>query len=481
MSYKSGSAFPDTFEFVVRKQDHLPLVKVTDYAYQAPTHSILGGPLFASPEIEIKEEQESVLLPETPTAVEESINLVYPQVLPFPHIEDYLWLDFSDNADIFFEQFEKEEELASDRSVSPRLPPTPRFDTPVDQRRTEHFQGWEFEEFDFRYVPPPVWQEPLPVSPHFPPVDLLDPVYHVQDLKKVHQDFRNFYPSPQSLPPLLEEPVDWTYVQHHILEQEIFRSGFSTPLTSDLVRIAHIHIDHSSRTQSRTLYERELTWALNSKDIDTVVRIHRREVFQRGEGSHWNYHLHSPPLPLLVIFLLLLSLIGTEVYQVALVISVLLYVYQNTLGSLHVTTNSKVSTKFVCRELVEAYRREQAAARDEQSEIERELENQENQENIPPPPAYVAPELPAANPTNQAAPRIVFGRLPLPVLPIPEEICISRDALPNRPRTPNPGFHYCYNPADFLVARQETDGPSRNTSEDPSGYHSPDTKLADAE
>ena len=123
-------------------------------------------------------------------------------------------------------------------------------------------------------------------------------------------------------------------------------------------------------------------------------------MFRRGEGSHWNYHLHPPPLPLLVIFPLLLSLVGTEVYQVALVISALLYVDQNTLGSLHVTVNSKVSTKFVRRELVEVYRRDQAAARNKQSEIERGLEDQENQENIAPPPAYIAPELPAANPTN---------------------------------------------------------------------------------
>ena len=56
---------------------------------------------------------------------------------------------------------------------------------------------------------------------------------------------------------------------------------------------------------------------------------------------------------------------------------------------------------FVRRELVEAYRRDQAI----QSEIERELENQENQENIPPP-AYVAPEPPVANCTNQAGPRL---------------------------------------------------------------------------
>ena len=233
--------------------------------------------------------------------------------------------------------------------------------------------------------------------------------------------------------------------------------------------------------QSRTLFERELTWALSSKEMDTIAWIHGRETFWRGEGSHQNYHLHPPPLPLLVIFPLLLSLVGIEVYQVALVISALLYVDQNTLGSLHVTINSKVSTKFVRRELVEAYRRDQAAARDEQSEIERELENLENQENIPPPLAYVAPELPAANLNNQATPRIVFRRLPLPILLIPEEICIHRDALPNRPRTPNPGFHYRYNPGDFLVPGQETDSPSRNTSEVASGYQIPDAKLADVE
>ena len=109
------------------------------------------------------------------------------------------------------------------------------------------FQGWEFEEGDVRYVPPPlellfplqVWQEPLPISPCFPPADLLDPGYHIPDIEQVHQDFRNFYPSPQPMSPPLEEPIDWTYIQHRLLEQEIFRSGFSTPLTSDLVRITH--------------------------------------------------------------------------------------------------------------------------------------------------------------------------------------------------------------------------------------------------
>ena len=158
-------------------------------------------------------------------------------------------------------------------------------------------------------------------------------------------------------------------------------------------------------------------------------------------------------------------------------ISILLYIDQNTLGSLHVTTSSKVSVKFVHRELVEAYRRDQAV----QSEIERELENQENhenQENIPQP-AYVAPEPPAANRTNQAGPRLVFGRLPLPSLPIPEEICIHRDALPERPRTPVPVFHYHYDPRDFLAPGQETDARSGNTSEVTSRYQTPDADLAD--
>ena len=161
------------------------------------------------------------------------------------------------------------------------------------------------------------------------------------------------------------------------------------------------------------------------------------------------------------------------------VISVLLYVDQNTLGSLHVTANSKVSIKFVRRELVEAYRRDQAV----QSEIERELENQENhenQENIPPP-AYVAPELPVANRTNRAGPRLVFRRLPLPVIPIPEEICIHRDALPERPRTPIPVFRYHYNTRDFLAPGQETDARSGNTSEVASSYQTPDADLADVE
>ena len=228
--------------------------------------------------------------------------------------------------------------------------------------------------------------------------------------------------------------------------------------------------------QSRTLFERELTWALSSKEIDAVAQIHGRETFQRGEGSHWNYHLHPPPLPLLVLLPLLLSLVGTGAYLIVLVTSILLYVDQNTLGSLHVTASSRVSVKFVRRELVEAYRRDQAV----QSEIERELENQENQENIPPP-AYIAPEPPAANHANQAAPRLVFGRLPLPVLPVPEEICIHRDALLERPRTPIPVFHYHYNPGDFLVPRQETDACSGNTSEVASGYQIPDANLADVE
>ena len=196
-------------------------------------------------------------------------------------------------------------------------------------------------------------------------------------------------------------------------------------------------------------------------------------MFQRGEGSHQNYHLHPPPLPLLVLLPLLLSLVGTEAYLITLVISALLYVDQNTLESLHVTVNSKVSVKFVRRELVEAYRRDQAV----QSKIERELENQENI----PPPAYIAPESPVANPTNQTAPRIVFRELPLAVLPIPEEICICRDALPGQPRTPIPVFHYCYNPRDFLAPGQETDARSGNSSEVTSGYQTPDADLADVE
>ena len=209
-----GISLPAAFEFAVRKQDHLPLVRVIDYAYQAPIDSILGGPLFASPEREIKQEEESVVL----TLVEESVNLVYPQVPPFPHIEDYLWPDFSDDANAFFKQFEEEEELASYRSVSPRLPPTPCFDTPVDQRRIKFFQGWKFKKFDFHYILPPAWQEPLHVSPRFLPVDLLDLGYHVPEEEQVHQDFRNFYPSPQATPLPLEEPVDWTYIQCHLLE-----------------------------------------------------------------------------------------------------------------------------------------------------------------------------------------------------------------------------------------------------------------------
>ena len=145
MLCKSGSAFPTAFEFAVQKQDHLSIVRVIDYAYQAPIDSILGGPLFTSPKREIKQEEESIIL----TLVEESISLVYLQVQPFPHVEDYLWPDFSDDVNAFFEQFEEPEELRSHRSESLYLPPAPRFDTPVDQRRIEIFQGWEFEEFDF--------------------------------------------------------------------------------------------------------------------------------------------------------------------------------------------------------------------------------------------------------------------------------------------------------------------------------------------
>ena len=131
-----------------------------------------------------------------------------------------------------------------------------------------------------------------------------------------------------------------------------------------------IHIEHSSRTQSRTLFEKELNWVVNSKETDTVVRVHHR----RGEGSHQNYHLHPPPLPLLILLPLLLSLIGIEAYLIVSATATLLYIDQNTLGSLHVTVNSKVTTKFVRRELVEEYRRNRAVASEVQSEIERELE-----------------------------------------------------------------------------------------------------------
>ena len=201
-------------------------------------------------------------------------------------------------------------------------------------------------------------------------------------------------------------------------------------------------------------------------------------MFHRGEGSHWNYHLHPPPLPLLVLFPLLLSLIGIRAYLIATVITALLYIDQNTLCSLHITANCKVTTEFLRRNLVEAYRCEWAAFEDRQSDIERELDNRENQENIPPPPAYVPPELPAANPTNT---RIVFGSLPI----LPEQIHIHRDRstelLPNWPRTPNPGFRYCCNPADFLTIKQETDPAWGNTSEGPSGYQTPDAKQANIE
>ena len=52
-----GISLPAAFEFAVWKQDHLPLVRVIDYTYQAPINSILGGPLFPSPEPEIKQEE----------------------------------------------------------------------------------------------------------------------------------------------------------------------------------------------------------------------------------------------------------------------------------------------------------------------------------------------------------------------------------------------------------------------------------------
>ena len=67
----------------------------------------------------------------------------------------------------------------------------------------------------------------------------MDPGYHVPELEQVHQDFRNFYPSPIRSPSPLEESVDWTYVRRRLLEQEIFRSGFSTPLTSSSIRITN--------------------------------------------------------------------------------------------------------------------------------------------------------------------------------------------------------------------------------------------------
>ena len=146
-------------------------------------------------------------------------------------------------------------------------------------------------------------------------------------------------------------------------------SGLDSPLPSLQIWSGSltIHIEHLSWTQSRTLYEKELTWALNSKEIDTVILIHWRNTFHRWEGSHRNYHLHPPPLPLLVLFPLLLSLVGIGVYLIATVIAALLYVDQNTLGSLHITANCKVTTKFVRRDLVEAPRCEWATFEDRQT------------------------------------------------------------------------------------------------------------------
>ena len=227
------------------------------------------------------------------------------------------------------------------------------------------------------------------------------------------------------------------------------------------------------------LHEYKVTekhWEKHKTSQET--KSHKKKSCHRSKTSPQgvNRNIHPLPLPLLVLLPLLLSLIGTGAYLIILITSALLYVDQNTLASLHVTASSRVSVKFVRRESVEAYRRDQAV----QSEIERELENQENQENIPPP-AYVAPELPVANCANQAGPRLVFGRLPLPILPIPEEIRIARDAIPERPRTPIPVFHYCYNPGDFLAPGQETDARSGNTSEVASGYQTPDANLANIE
>ena len=375
-----------------------------------------------------------------------------------------------------FEQFEEPEELAFYRSVSLRLPPAPRFDTPVDDRRIKFFQGWEFEEFDFRYVPPLVWQEPLCISPLFPLVDLLDPGYHVPELEQVHQDFRNFYPEPIRSPSPLEKSVDWTYVCRHLLEQEIFRSGFSTPLTSSFVGITNDPyrallpnaVQDIIREGINLGIEQQGDRRHRSDSRERDISKRRRITSELSSSSSTFFPSHSPsppPIP-----------IGIKAYQLVLVISTLLYVDQNTLGSLHVTASSKVSVKFVCREFVEAYRRDQAV----ESEIERELETHENQENIPLP-AYVAPELPAANRTNQAGPRLVFGRLPLPVLPVPEGIRIHRDALPERPRTPIPVFCYHYDARDFLAPGQETDARSRNTSEVASSYQTPDADLADVE
>ena len=68
-----------------------------------------------------------------------------------------------------------------------------------------------------------------------------------------------------------------------------------------------------------------------------------------------------------------------------------------------------------------------------------------------------------------------------PVLPVPEEIRIHRDTLPECPRTPIPVFCYRYDARDFLASRQETDACSGNTSEVASGYQTPDADLADIE
>ena len=251
------------------------MVRIIDYAYQAPIDSILGGPLVASPEREIKQE-------------EESVNLIYLQVPLFPHVKDYLWPDFSDNANTFFEQFEELEELASYRSESPRLPPTPRFDTLVDHRRIKFFQDWKFKEFDFCHVLPPVWQEPLPISPCFLPVDLLDPRYHVPDLEQVHQDFRNFYSSPIHSPSPLEEPVDWTYVCRRLLEQEILRA-FLLNVVKDIIQEGiNLGIEQQGDRRRRS----------DSRERDILKR--RRISSELSSSSSTSSPPHSPspsPVP----------------------------------------------------------------------------------------------------------------------------------------------------------------------------------------
>ena len=111
----------------------------------------------------------------------------------------------------------------------------------------------------------------------------------------------NFYPSPQSSPLLLKEPVDWTYSMSNAIYWNKKSLGLDSPLPSLQVWSGSltIHIEHSSRTQSRILFERELTWALSSKGICRCRRSDSRErdVSKRRRISSELPSLSSAPSP----------------------------------------------------------------------------------------------------------------------------------------------------------------------------------------